>query len=296
MPMKFLPLLCITSLFTLWGASVSAFSLAHFERASVMFESQSEVTDYILTLGTLKKVDGRWRAEREQRLSGQLSRLTQELEERRSEEEAFEFYRDQALKMGGQELFLCESRRCGSSGTWANQRFDIKQLYGLDQYQHYSALAINLKDGQQAYIALYAVRRGTGRSYVQVDILTTSNRINLFSSSEVVTERLRGGREFRLPELTDGQLEPEQLEAVVNALRVQRSWYIGIVGLDVAAGTIEQQQARSLESATRVLKQLVEGGISEDKLRAYGVGGLAPNSIPDDRETSVNLVKIVPEG
>lgn len=293
MPMKFLPLLSITLLFTVWGGNVSAFSLARFEPATLMFESQSEVNDYILTLGTLKKVDGRWRAEREQRLSGQLSRLTQELDETHSERDAFDFYRDQALKMGGQELFLCESRRCGSSGTWANQRFGIKQLYGLDQYQHYSAMALNLKGGKQAYIALYAVRRGTGRSYVQVDILTTTDRINLFSSSEVVTERLRGGREFRLPELTDGKLEPEQLDAVVKALRSQRSWHIAIVGLDASAGTIDQQRDRSLASAERILQQLVDAGVSEDSLQAYGLGSLAPNSIPDGRETGVNLVKIV---
>lgn len=294
MLMKLLSLLCITALFTVWVGNVSAFSLARYEQASVMFESQSEVTDYLLTLGTLKKVDGRWRAEREQRLSGRLSRLTQELDEKQSEREAFDFYRDQALKMGGQELFLCHSRRCGSSGTWANQRFDIKQLYGLDQYQHYSALAINLKDGQQAYIALYAVRRGTSRSYVQVDILTTSNRINLFSSSEVVSERLRVGKEFRLPELKDGQLEPEQVDAIVQALRGERSWRIAIVGLDVSAGTLEQQRERSLSSAKSILKQLVDGGVSEDNLQAFGLGGLAPNSIPDDRESSVNLVKIMP--
>jgi hypothetical protein len=292
--MKLMLLLCVTALLSGWGAAVSALSLAHYEQARTLFVSQDKVSDYRLSLGTLKKVDGDWRAEREQPLNGQLSRLTQELDEGHSEKAVFEFYRQQILKMGGQELFLCESRRCGSSATWANQRFGIKELYGLDQHQHYSALAVDLEDGQRAFVAVYTVRRGNKRSYAQVDVLTSANRTKLFSSPEVVSERLRAGNQFRLPELNNGQLTADQLTAVVSALRAQRSWHIAIVGLDTGEGSLAQQQERSLALATGLQQQLIAAGLTADRLQVFGLGGLSPDDMPKGSTSSVNLVKITP--
>ncbi|GAB3098722.1 DUF4892 domain-containing protein [Aestuariicella hydrocarbonica] len=292
--MKSLICVCVAFISIAYGISASALSLARYEQARVVAESRDQVTDYRLALGALKKVDSDWRAEREQRLSGVLDRLTLELDEGQSEQEAFEFYRRQMLQMGGQELFLCESRRCGSSGAWANSRFGVRQLYGLDQYQYYSAIGVNLKDGKQAYVALYAVQRGNKRRYLQVDILTTTQPVRLFSSSEVIEERLRVGREFILPELLNEQLEQEQLKAVVSALKSQRNWHIAIVGFDVGTGTLQQQQDRSLAAAKAVYQKLIAEGLDGNYLSTYGMGGLAPNSVPDGRERSVNLVKIVP--
>lgn len=292
--MKFIPILCVAALLSGWGAAASALSFAKYEQATTLSESQSQTGDYRLSLGTLKKVDGDWRAEREQTLSGQLSRLTQELDEGHSEKAVFEFYRQQILKLGGQELFVCESRRCGSSATWANQRFGIKELYGLDQYQHYSALALDLDNGQRAYVALYTVRRGNKRSYAQVDVLTSNNRAQLVSSPEVVTGRLRAGGQFRLPELNNGQLTDEQLTAIVSALRAERVWHIAIVGVDKGAGTLTEQQQRSLATATAIQQQLVAAGLSADRLQVFGLGGLMPAAVPAGRTQSVSLVKITP--
>lgn len=292
--MKFIPLLCVAALLSGWATSASALSFARYEQARTLSETQSQSGDYRLSLGTLKKVDGDWRAEREQTLSGELSRLTQELEEGHSEKEAFEFYRQQILKMGGQELFVCESRRCGSSATWANQRFGIKELYGLDQHQHYSALALDLENGQRAYVALYTVRRGNKRSYAQVDILTSSTRAELVSSPEVVAERLRGGGQFRLPELNNGKLTDNQLTAIVSALRAERGWHIAIVGVDTGAGTLTEQQQRSLATATAIQQQLVAAGLSAERLQVFGLGGLMPAAVPAGRVQSVSVVKVTP--
>ncbi len=276
------------------SAPVWALPMAQFEQATVLFESQESVHDYRLTLGVLKKANSRWRAEREQRLSGQLERTTLELMEGQSEKEAFEFYRRQLLKMGGQELFFCEGRRCGSSNAWANTRFGIKQLYGQDRDQYYSALVVAQEDGTQAYVALYAVRRGNQRSYVQLDVLTSSDAVSVFSSSEVIVERLRLGQAFVLPQLSGNQLHAEQLEAVVEALRWRR-WHIAIVGYDVAAGSLTQQRQRSLAAAQSVQQQLLEAGMPEDSLQAFGLGSLSPQAVPEGRERSISLVKVVPD-
>lgn len=291
---KIISLLIVVLLLSAWGSAASALSLARYEQARTLSESQTPSIDYRLALGTLKKVDNDWRAEREQILGGQLSRFTQELDEGHSEKAVFEYYRQQILKMGGQELFVCESRSCGSSATWANQRFGIKELYGLDQYQHYSALAVELEDGLRAYVALYTVRRGNKRSYAQVDILTGGNRTELVSSPEVVTGRLRAGEQFRLPELSGGKLTDDQLNAIVSALRAERSWQIAIVGVDTGSGGLSVQQQRSLEAATAIQQQLVAAGVSSDRLQVFGLGGLMPVAVPVGRTQSVSLVKITP--
>lgn len=291
---KFISILGVALLLSGWGSAVSALSLAHFEHARTLSESQSQNSDYRLALGTLKKIDNDWRAEREQTLGGQLSRLTQELDEGHSEKAVFEYYRQQILKMGGQELFVCESRSCGSSATWANQRFGIKELYGLDQYQHYSALALDLEGGQRAYVALYTVRRGNKRSYAQVDVLTSGNRVELVSSPEVVTERLRRGEQFRLPELSKGKLTDDQLNSIVAALRAERSWHIAVVGVDTGTGGLSAQQQRSRETAAAIQQQLVAAGVSADRLQVFGLGGLMPVAVPVGRTQSVSLVKITP--
>lgn len=279
----FFVMLCV------WRPAVEALPLAHYPHATQISNASLQTDDYLLTLGALKKINGQWRSERDQRLTGDLERVTLELSGGHSVKEVFEYYRQQLLQMSARELFLCGGRRCGSSNSWANNRFHIKQLYGLDQHQYYSALALELDEGKQAYVALYGVLRGNQRSYIQIDVVTSIEQLNLYSSSEVIRERLGQGQSFLIPHLVEQQVPPEQLKAIVEALTRQPSWSVAVVGADTKPGKLEVQRARSLESAEAVRQQLIDAGLSAQRFKVFGLGGILPELTPSQRPDGVYL-------
>ncbi|NIB41346.1 DUF4892 domain-containing protein [Pseudomaricurvus alkylphenolicus] len=258
----------------------AALPLAPYPHAKVVFELNTTSTDdYRLTLGEMKKVNNQWRPEREQRLTGELQRKTLELEKGYDVGEVFDYFRQQLLQMGGRELFACQSRRCGSSNSWANIRFGIKQLYGLDQHQFYSAIEVGAA-GDRSYVALYAVQRGNKRSYVQIDTISTAEQLAVSSSPEVIAQRLRDGRSFVLPGIAVDQraLAEAHLPALVAALRSDRGWNLALVAHDFEDGTLEQQQQRSLQLAKTVRQQLLDAGVAEGRVVARGLGSLVPGA------------------
>ena len=115
------------------GQSSFALPLVHYPHTTEIIHSSVATDDYLLTLGALKKINGQWRSDREERISGTLTRSTRQLDGGHDVSEVFEYYRRQLLQLGAREIFLCQARKCGSSNSWANNRFEIKQLYGLEQ-------------------------------------------------------------------------------------------------------------------------------------------------------------------
>lgn len=255
----------------------------HYPQAKEIESSESRTDDYLFTLGALKKINGQWRAEREQRLSGNLQRSTRELDSGHDVQQVFEFYRLQLLEKGARELFLCQARRCGSSNSWANNRFGIKQLYGLDQHQRYSAFALT-DNGTTRYVALYGILRGNKRSYLQIDMIDSQQVVDIFSSREVIEKQLEVRGAFVLSDF-EGALSDEQLKALVDVLRRQRLWQIAVVGIDRQPGRLQEQMDRSSEVANTIEQRLVDAGVAQDRLHSEGIGSLIPSSlsIPGER-------------
>jgi hypothetical protein len=146
-----------------------------FPGASLESSSNAAVDDYTLALGTYRKVQGLWRVE-QQRLNGYLQRRTYRLPSNHSAREGFDFFAQQLQENSAQALFVCQSRDCGESNTWANNHFKILQLYGLDQYQHYGAYKLTLPGTQGVYVTIYAVLRGNKRVYVQLEVLAQGQK------------------------------------------------------------------------------------------------------------------------
>lgn len=151
-----------------WPLQAAApIELAVFPGAKVVAETSFEPTFYRLALGPQKKISNVWRAEYSANYSGQLRRLTLELPAGFTREEVLSFYL-QALELEDAELLYgCGGRDCGSSNSWANSHFNIKQLYGLDQAQEYRAY----KTGSNEWLVLYWVQRGNKRQYIQLEQL-----------------------------------------------------------------------------------------------------------------------------
>lgn len=273
----------------------------NYHNAQVMFQSNAESDDYLLALGSYKKIAGSWRVDRQQRLSGRLARYTLELPEGHSANNGFDFYLDQLQNFNFRELFHCKSRDCGTSNSWANNHFKIQQLYGLDQFQQYGAYEVTTADEKPFYVALYAVQRGNKRVYLQLDVLHVDKIIELgiASSPESIIKSLDASGYYVFPDLvaedpkgnTNIQIKQAHLQALIDVLMQKADWNIALVGHDYASVPLAQQQKDSQLYTQQLKSALQEKGIAAARVTTYGIGSLAPAG-RGDRSARVEVVKI----
>lgn len=275
--------------------------LQNYHNARVMFQSSGETDDYVLALGSYKKIAGSWRVDRQQRLSGELARYTLELPEGHSANNGFDFYLDQLKNFNFRELFHCNSRDCGTSNSWANNHFKIQQLYGLDQFQQYGAYEVTTADAKPFYVALYAVQRGNKRVVIQVDVLHVDEIIELgiASSPESIIKSLDANGYYVFPDLvsddlkgnTSIQIKQAHLQALIDVLAQKPNWKIALVGHDYAPVPLAQQQKDSQVYAEQLKNALKDKSVVASRITTYGIGSLAPAG-RGDRSARVEVVKI----
>lgn len=275
--------------------------LQNYHNARVMFQSGGETDDYVLALGSYKKIAGSWRVDRQQRLSGELARYTLELPEGHSANNGFDFYLDQLQNFNFRELFHCKSRDCGTSNSWANNHFKIQQLYGLDQFQQYGAYEVTTADAKPFYVALYAVQRGNKRVVMQVDVLHVDKIIELgiASSPESIIKSLDANGYYVFPDLvsddlkgnTSIQIKQAHLQALIDVMTQKPNWKIALVGHDYAPVSLAQQQKDSQVYAEQLKNALKDKSVVVSRITTYGIGSLAPAG-RGDRSARVEVVKI----
>ncbi len=154
------------------GWCLYAFAAPVFEpwsHAVELSRSGPEEADYLLGLGALQKVGGRWRHKHSEALHAQLERITWQINEGFTAEEGFDRMREQ-LPADAQLLFECSGRSCGSSAQWANRVFGQRVLYGHDERQHYAVWRLQ-QDGATWSIVFYAVDRANRRHYLHMDLI-----------------------------------------------------------------------------------------------------------------------------
>lgn len=278
-------------------------SIQPYHNARIMFQSTGATDDYVFALGSYKKIAGSWRLDRQQRLSGNLTRYTVELPEGHSANNGFDFYLDQLQNFNLRELFHCTGRDCGTSNSWANNHFKILQLYGLDQFQQYGAYEVTNADAKPFYVALYAVQRGNKRVYMQLDVLHVDsvNELGVAANPESIIRALESSGYYVFPDLlvSDAQgsvsikIKPAHLQVLVDVLNAKPNWTLAVVGHDYAPVALAVQQKSSLAYAEQLKAALQEAGVKANRLVPYGLGGLAPAG-RGDRAGRVELVKIDP--
>ncbi|AQT59468.1 DUF4892 domain-containing protein [Cellvibrio sp. PSBB023] len=278
-------------------------SIQPYHNARIMFQSTGATDDYVFALGSYKKIAGSWRLDRQQRLSGNLTRYTVELPEGHSANNGFDFYLDQLQNFNLRELFHCTGRDCGTSNSWANNHFKILQLYGLDQFQQYGAYEVTNADARPFYVALYAVQRGNKRVYMQLDVLHVDsvNELGVAANPESIIRALESSGYYVFPDLlvSDAQgsvsikIKPAHLQVLVDVLNAKPNWTLAVVGHDYAPVALAVQQKNSLAYAEQLKAALQEAGVKANRLVPYGLGGLAPAG-RGDRAGRVELVKIDP--
>jgi hypothetical protein len=144
-------------------------SLPEYPHSVLTRETGPLEVDYVLGLGALQKVGGRWRHKKFKDVSGLLQRRTWQVTEPYTAEEAYEWYKDQ-LPEAAEVLFECRGRSCGSSAQWADRVFSERLLYGHDERQRYGAFQVVEADATHVLV-LYAIDRANRRHYVHLDLL-----------------------------------------------------------------------------------------------------------------------------
>lgn len=228
---------------------------------------------HVLPLGATRRAMGEWQLENQQQVEGQLWRRTWQLPRTTETRDFHQLMLDYWAKRGARLLFHCKERSCGSSNHWANQVFDVKQLYAPDDQQFYSALQWNDADAKH-YIALYSVERANRRRYSHLLWIEAEPTRDALPVGVAMTELAGGGPVF----IADG-LTPEQksvwLDGLQSLLAEQADWSLVIVGHHYGEGTLDALKRRSEDSAAEWQQALVEAGVPEARLRNFGVGPLA---------------------
>src|SRR5690606_4135111 len=137
--------------------------LERFPNSDLEQVDQKQVPEYRLLLGQLRIISNQIRSE-EQRLSGQLTRLTYRIPSGHSSRAGREHSLSQLESQGASMLFTSSCRGWGGSSEWASDVFGMANLYGVEREQ--SCLAASLVvDGKHYHIALYTIMRGNQRVY-----------------------------------------------------------------------------------------------------------------------------------
>ncbi|MFT5084177.1 MAG: outer membrane protein OmpA-like peptidoglycan-associated protein [Lentisphaeria bacterium] len=247
-----------------------------FEDQRTLYSSPSHEIHYRLTLGPLRKINGVWVAEREELVYGRLARRTIEIDRIEHLDilwlEAQSYFNARDARI----IYECAGLDCGSSNAWANTRFQIKQLYGLDVQQHYQVLELN-QGSARYFVVFYMVQRGNHRIYAQLDtLLAKNNTLNLVVSPGVLAKEIYSKGEIEVTGLTFSEgavnVDKKYIQSLARALNEQPFKKLLIVGYDNLAGDEQQQNQRALSYAQTVGKNLIDAGVSARRVQMEGLG------------------------
>lgn len=276
--------LCVVS-FAAHGDPVSAVKEGIVDGARVMFEqpmSQQEQS-YRMVLNSIRRVNNEWRSGSERQVRARVARKTYELKDPDSFN-ALQTQLEERIEAEPklQWLFRCLGLDCGSSNGWANEFFQIKQLYGLDNSQFYAAIQESEDARPARFHVLYLVQRGNRRVYLQWDTLVPTGSSEAQLTSALLGRVLEENRYLVLPGSTIRNGEAVVTDAVLSAVRdfLQQNPRVRmrLVGHDYESGELSAQKERSLSYAQQVLEAILKNGNDADRQRlsAHGVGSLAP--------------------
>lgn len=258
-----------------------------FPGASITDYRQASNTVYRLPLGRMQRVDGQVAPSRSERLTGDLYRITYEIPDGFTAEDAFEHFREQLLSTDEVAQYECQGRGCGSSNYWANDVFGNRVLYGPVEGQYYMASSYrSSQNGRavQGYAALYTVTRGNRRVYAHLDFLELpdgSSEPPLAVTPDAILRQLEQSRAVAVPRLAfnadDELVEDDGIELLVEALQRDALLEVYVVAhLREADAELDLLVERSTVRARAVLERLLEDGIDAGRVSAHGAGPLAP--------------------
>lgn len=141
-----------------------------------LFEARpASFHERVYPLSAIRRISNKLRMDQQLAVRGEVSSATYEFPTGYSALQAFDAVSAQ-LPAEAEVLFSCSNLACGSSSLLANQVFANAKLLGVDEQQHYLLARqtdANAKGGA-SLIAIYAITKGSRRTYAYVERMSPS--------------------------------------------------------------------------------------------------------------------------
>jgi len=264
----------------------------------VVYQEQDAEVDYVLPLGPMERVDGRWQPESKRSMQVSINRQTLEFGAQVSEQEVYELYQQKARSHNSQTLYRCQGRDCGQSNRWANDFFHRFQLYGNEGSQRLSTQWFK-SAGREYYLVLYMVRRGNKRIYLQQDLL--SRPVSSTASTIPVPQSGSLWQQLENHGLLRLDTNNGAIINVAEGVSVREPWLQAIsallakhprISIEVVAhtylGGASIESSKSLADTIR--DNLIDAGLEPGRVKSHGLGSLAPlQTVPESPRVDILL-------
>ncbi|MGG2397054.1 DUF4892 domain-containing protein [Pseudomonas sp. SH1-B] len=229
-------------------------ALPRFPASHIVAFKEQAGAERIYPQGSVRRISGRLRYEREVLTQGQHVAVTYELPRTHSADQVFTAAREALLKQGAELLYWCQGRECGSSSLWANAVFDNSTLYGSDDQQAYALLRL-AEPNHESLLALYSITRGNRRAYLHAEQLDADAPLGtLLPTPATLLRQLRSDGQLQLP--VDAQADSAWGEVLARSLNLDSTLRVSLSGNQAPAW-------RESLMAQRVRESRLELGDSE---------------------------------
>ncbi|KAB0549667.1 DUF4892 domain-containing protein [Pseudomonas argentinensis] len=207
--------------------------LPRFPGAEIVRFNQQAEQERVYPQGTVRRISGRLRYEREVLVQGALTAVTYELPRTHSANEVFSAAREALQDKDAQLLYWCQGRECGSSSLWANSVFGNSTLYGSDDQQAYALLRL-AEPRQDSLVALYSITRGNRRAYLHAELLKADEALaKVLPTPATLSRQLKSTGELRLPEQDEPR--PQWIELLARSLNLDSTLRVSLSGANAEA-------------------------------------------------------------
>lgn len=288
--------ICLFVFFYCSISSVLAASLMALPSHRVIFDTPAYSDDYRLTLSALKKINSEWISERERKVNGSISRQTIEFTGTLGVDDIWQELSNTFNLSNKHILFECAGLDCGSSNAWANNRFEIKQLYGLDTTQYYRVME-TVNNGRITYDILYLVQRGNRRIYAQLDQVVIESYVATLLTYESVVETLKSRGFVAIParyQKNTLRYDERVVQIIERVISTHPEWHFAFVGhsvRDIPARdvSVSTQYAQYFLATLKTLSQATPW--PHKNIQTFGVGPLAPRDFFADERVEMIILK-----
>lgn len=270
-----------------------------------------EYDEFVLPLGGIILDDGEVRPIKSQKIEGKITRILYLAPKGRSTLEILRNYEAELRQAGFQVLFNCAGNAgCGERGDLLHQFIysrerklkELTSAFNFPKDQRYLAAKLTRPEGD-VYVSVYMAVNNFDipkwldqRITVLLEVIETKPMeagmvtvtVDAFAMAKDIANTGRVALYGIYFDTDKAEIKPESkptLDEIAKLLRLNPTLRLYVVGHTDATGTLEYNMELSRRRAEAVVNTLVfYYGIDPKRLKAFGVGPLAPVATNDTEE------------
>ncbi len=276
--------------------------VGRFKGSGIIGYNTIDYDEYVVALGPQIKKENRVVFSKSIRVEGRVTRILYLIPKGASVLQVFKSYEKKLKAEGFNLLFSCRGKReCGSLLTHTEPYLNrelYEYIWGGIKEPGYISAKLN-KGGRNIYVSLfifkhaYPLNKFKGRVIVHVDVVEEEALAeDLIVSSEQIERKIKEEGHISIYGIyfdhDSADIKPESepaIREIATYLKENPDIKLFIVGHTDNTGSYSYNLKLSLRRAEAVVNKLVKDyGISKDRLKAVGVGPVAPKSTNQTEE------------